>query len=201
MESVDFEELIIKYTYAKKMLETELEILISEFSRKHQYNPVEHLKTRIKSKSSIEAKLEKYGYKVSIENAYKYINDIIGIRIVCPFLSDVYDIVSVISNSHNIEVIQKKDYISKPKDTGYSSYHLIVNVPIYLQNHVEYIKAEIQIRTSAMDFWASLDHKIQYKFSKEIPEEVKKQMYDYSIAIKELDRKMLTLNEIVNKYK
>lgn len=201
MEDNAFEELIIKYTYAKKMLETELEILISEFSRKHQYNPVEHLKSRIKSKSSIEAKLEKYGYKVSIENAYKYINDIIGIRIVCSFLSDVYDIVSVISNSHNIELIQKKDYISKPKDSGYSSYHLIVNVPIYLQNHVEYIKAEIQIRTSAMDFWASLDHKIQYKFSKEIPEEVKKQMYDYSIAIKELDRKMLTLNEIVNKYK
>lgn len=201
MEAVDFEELIVKYTYAKKMLETELDILMSEFSRKHQYTPVEHLKSRIKSKNSIEAKLKKYGYKITTENAYKYVNDIIGVRIVCSFLSDVYDIVSVISNSHNIEIIQKKDYISKPKETGYSSYHLIVNVPIYLQNHVEYIKAEIQIRTSAMDFWASLDHKIQYKFSKEIPEEVKKQMYDYSIAIKELDRKMLTLNEIVNKYK
>ena len=196
-----FEHIMDKYVYAKKMLETELEILINEFYRKHKYNPVEHLKSRIKSEESIKKKLIKNGHEVNAENMYKYINDIIGIRIVCSFITDVYDIVSVISNSHNIEILQKKDYISKPKDTGYSSYHLIVNVPIYLQNQVKYVKAEIQIRTSAMDFWASLAHKMQYKFPNEIPEDVKKQMYEYSLIVKELDKKMLSLNEIVNKYK
>ncbi len=201
MQEEEFEEVIHQYIYAKKMLETELDILITEFVRKHQYNPVEHVKSRLKSKESIQEKLIKHGYEINISNMCKYINDIIGVRIVCSFLSDVYDIVSVISNSHNIEIIQKKDYISKPKDTGYSSYHLIVNVPIYLQNHVKYVKAEIQIRTSAMDFWASLDHKIRYKFSGNIPDDVKSQMYNYSLMVKELDKKMLILNEIVNKYK
>ena len=107
----------------------------------------------------------------------------------------------MISESSNLIVKEKKDYITNPKDTGYSSYHLIVLVPIYLQSGVEYLSCEIQIRTIAMDFWASINHKISYKFKEMIPDEVKKEMYEYSVIIKMLDQKMLKLNDTVNKYK
>ena len=125
----------------------------------------------------------------------------IGIRIVCSFISDVYDIVDIIKNSKQIKVKSEKDYIKSPKDTGYISYHLIVYVPIYINNTVEYIEAEIQIRTLAMDFWASLDHKIQYKFPNDtIPEEVKQEMYNCAFDIQALDSKMEKLNDKVRKY-
>lgn len=140
------------------------------------------------------------GYIPTIKNMKDNVYDVVGIRIVCSFLTDVYDIVSMITNSSNIIIKERKDYISNPKESGYSSYHLIVLVPIYLSTGKEYVYAEIQIRTIAMDFWASLDHKIRYKFDNSIPEEVQEEMYNSSLAITELDRKMLNLNELVNRY-
>lgn len=196
----NFEQVILKYEYAKRTLETEIAILIDEFVHKHEYNPVEHVKSRIKSQKSIIGKLLKKGYMPTIQNMQQKIYDVVGIRIVCSFLTDVYDIVSMITNSQNIIVKERRDYISNPKDSGYTSYHLIVYVPIYLSTGKEYITAEIQIRTIAMDFWASLDHKIRYKFGDSIPDEVEDGMYNASIAITELDRKMLDLNELVSKY-
>lgn len=190
-----------KYAYAKQMLETEIDIMIKEFAFQHHYNPVEHIKSRLKENRSIMGKLAKKNVPYTAENIIKYVDDVIGIRIVCSFLTDVYDIVGLFLQSKNIVVKERKDYIAFPKDTGYSSYHLIVLVPLYLQNRVEYMEAEIQIRTVAMDFWASLDHKIQYKFEGEIPSEVKETMKNYSLTIKELDKQMLSLNEIVAKYK
>ena len=189
-----------KYEYAKKMLETELQILISEFERKHGYMPVEHIKSRIKTKDSILKKLENKGYDYTFENIEKHISDVVGFRIVVSFLSDVYDIVSMLSRSTNIIIKQRKDYIKDPKKSGYSSYHLIILVPIYLEGYVEYVTAEIQVRTVAMDFWASLDHKIRYKFKEEIPEEVQSTMLSYAEDIQELDRKMYEMNKIMSKY-
>ena len=189
-----------KYEYAKKMLETELQILISEFERKHGYMPVEHIKSRIKTKDSILKKLENKGYDYTFENIEKHISDVVGFRIVVSFLSDVYDIVSMLSRSTNIIIKQRKDYIKDPKKSGYSSYHLIILVPIYLEGYVEYVTAEIQVRTVAMDFWASLDHKIRYKFKEEIPEEVQATMLSYAEDIQELDRKMYEMNKIMRKY-
>ncbi len=189
-----------KYEYAKKMLETELEILIHSFEEKHGYTPVEHVKSRLKSMTSMKKKLEEKGYEFTKENMEKHMNDIIGVRVVVSFLSDVYDIVSLISHSPNIIVKERKDYIANPKETGYTSYHLIVLVPVYLENMVEYVQAEIQVRTVAMDFWASLDHKIRYKFHESIPEEVKREMEEYSKDIQELDKKMYYLNQIMSKY-
>ena len=125
----------------------------------------------------------------------------IGVRIVCSFISAVYDIVNIIKNSKQFKIKEEKDYIRSPKSSGYTSYHLIVLVPIHLNSRIEYVEAEIQIRTIAMDFWASLDHKIQYKFEGAIPDEVKKEMYNSSQDIKALDYKMYKINEIVNKYK
>lgn len=194
------EKLYIKYEYAKQMLQTELEILLHSFSMKHGYTPVEHIKSRMKTNQSIEKKLRNKNIPFSKENIEKYITDVIGFRIVVSFLSDVYDIVSLITHSTNIIIKERKDYIRTPKESGYTSYHLIVLVPIYLENIVEYVPAEIQVRTVAMDFWASLDHKIRYKFQEKIPEEVQKEMESYAVDIRELDRKMYHLNQIMSKY-
>lgn len=189
-----------KYEYVKNMLETEVHILLQEFERKHGYLPVEHVKSRLKSEKSIKKKLEKKGLKPTYKNAVKYVNDIVGIRIVVSFISDVYDIVAEISKSKIIEIKERKDYISEPKDSGYTSYHLKVLVPITLDGQEELIPAEIQIRTVAMDFWASLDHKIRYKFQEAIPDDVQNEMYSYSHDIRELDKRMYELNMIMNKY-
>ena len=193
-------ELMLKYNFALQLLETQFNILIKEFEFKNKYNPVEHMKSRLKTEKSIIDKLNKKGYEVTTKNMISHVHDIIGIRIVCSFLEDVYDIVDIIKSSKQFKVKEEKDYIKNPKSTGYMSYHLIVLVPIYLNETVEHVEAEIQIRTSAMDFWASIDHKVQYKFPSEIPEEVKKEMYNCSLDIRKLDEKMQQLNEFVNKY-
>ena len=198
---MEIEHLMLKYQFALEELITQLKIAIKEFEFKNKYEPVEHIKTRIKTKESAIKKLESKGYDITIDNLIKHVHDMGGVRIVCSFIPDVYDIVNIIEKSKNLKIKEKKDYIENPKKSGYSSYHIIVEVPLYLENNVEYVEAEIQIRTMAMDFWASLDHKLQYKFSDVIPDEVKNEMYDCSLAVKRLDNKMLGLHEIVNKYK
>ncbi len=189
-----------KYNYALKMLETEVDILLQEFTIHHGYNPVEHVKSRIKTEQSIQNKLKEKNLEYNERNVLLHVPDVVGLRIVVSFLSDVYDIVALIHNSHNIIIKKRKDYIANPKESGYTSYHLLVLVPIYLENHVEYVEAEIQIRTIAMDFWASIDHKIRYKFPDVIPPDVSKALENYAEDIKELDKKMYYLNKIMNNY-
>ncbi len=200
-EKTKINQLLTKYQFALKMIEAEVEVLLQEFTLKHGYNPVEHSKVRLKSKKSIMEKLERKGKEYTAINMLQYVDDIVGVRIVCSFLTDVYDIVSMISKSSNLIIKEKKDYIANPKKTGYMSYHLVVLVPVYLQDGVEYMNCEIQIRTMAMDFWASLDHKLSYKFKEIIPSEVEEKLYEYSLMIQQLDQKMLELNDIVDKYK
>lgn len=204
METQEFEHnlecLLEEYSFGQKMLETELDILIREFTKIKKYNPVEHIKSRRKSIDSIKKKLKKKGFDFTIDAVEKNVHDIIGFRIVCTFVSDVYDIVEMIQNSREIRIIDKKDYIKNPKESGYASFHLIVLVPVYLTRGVKYVEAEIQIRTVTMDFWASFDHKIRYKFQGEIPEEVEQEMSRYSKEVRAIDQKMLDLNDLVNRY-
>ena len=198
-EALEYE--LLKYKAALNVLETNIRVLIEEYQFKNRYNPVEHIKSRIKSMSSACDKLNSRGYELTLDNLRNHVHDMVGIRIVCSFLSDVREIVEIIKNSGILRVKEERDYITNPKDTGYISYHMIVYVPVHLDGRDEYIQAEIQIRTVAMDFWASLDHKIQYKFPNDIPEEIKKELYNCSVVTKLLDNKMQALNEIVNKYK
>ncbi len=190
----DYEELLLKYNAALKTLETQIAILIQDYEFKNHYNPVEHVKSRIKSYDSIVNKLKSRDYDVTVENIENHIHDVVGLRIVCSFLSDVYAIVKLLEDSDQITVHTKKDYISNPKDSGYSSYHLLVYVPVYLIDGVEMVEAEIQIRTVAMDFWASLDHKIRYKFKGDIPNEIQENMYKCALDINDLDQKMVDMN-------
>ena len=196
----NFNELMLKYNFALSLIETQLNILIKEYEFKNKTNPVEHIKSRIKSEKSATEKLHKKGYDVNLDNLKKYVHDMIGIRIVCSFISDVDIIVDLIKNSKQFKILDEKNYIDSPKDTGYMSYHLIIEIPLYLDEKVEYIPAEIQIRTVAMDFFASLDHKISYKFPGNIPDEVKIEMISCLQVIQSLDKKMYELNEIVRKY-
>lgn len=196
----EINDIMINYMCALKVLEAQIEVINDEFQYKFNHNPIEHIKTRVKSVDSIMKKLNKYGLDFSIDNIVNNIFDIIGARIVCSFKSDIYEIVNIIKNSSNLEVVKEKDYISNPKASGYSSYHLIVNVPVYLSNGIKKVKAEIQIRTIAMDFWASLEHKINYKFSKIVPDEVKRELIESSKIINNLDDRMNCLNKMVNDY-
>jgi putative GTP pyrophosphokinase len=192
-----WEEVVLIYNSALKEIGTKLEILNDEFQHVHQYNPIEHIKSRIKTPQSIVKKLKKHGYESTIDNMVKYVNDIAGVRVICSFTSDIYRIAEMIINQNDIKVISVKDYILHPKPSGYKSYHLIVTVPIFLSDRIVDTKVEIQIRTVAMDFWASLEHKIHYKFEGNAPEHIKRELVECANMVSDLDAKMLSLNEQV----
>lgn len=186
---------MLLYNSALKEVGTKLEILNDEFQHIHQYNPIEHIKSRIKSPESIVRKLRNKGLESTIDNMVQYVNDIAGIRVICSFTSDIYRIAEMLSNQSDLRVLSVKDYIENPKESGYKSYHMIVSVPIYLSDSVVDTKVEIQIRTVAMDFWASLEHKMNYKFEKNAPEHIKRQLYECAQMVSVLDDMMLSLNE------
>ena len=192
-----WEEVVLIYNSALKEIGTKLEILNDEFQHVHQYNPIEHIKSRIKTPQSIVKKLKKHGYESTIENMVKYVNDIAGIRVICSFTSDIYRIAEMIINQNDIKVISVKDYILNPKPSGYKSYHLIISVPIFLSDRIVDTKVEIQIRTVAMDFWASLEHKIHYKFEGNVPDHIRDSLVECAEIVADLDAKMLSLNEEV----
>ena len=198
IENDDINILLNKYLLGKSVLENKLKKMVDDFVNEHGYNPVEHFKSRIKSKDSIENKLINKNLDITADNVITNIKDVIGVRLVCSFLPDVYDIVNLISNKLNMNIIERKDFIANPKETGYSSYHLIVLVPITYNNNKDYVKAEIQIRTVAQDFWASLNHKIQYKYEDKVPAKIKKEMYEYSLIVNQLDKRMVSIKNEVN---
>ena len=200
-EGVDsWQTVILLYNSALKEIGTKLGILNDEFQHVHRYNPIEHIKSRIKTAESIVKKLKKRGYESTIENMVKYVNDIAGIRVICSFTSDIYRIAEMIAGQNDIRVLSIKDYIKNPKESGYKSYHMIVTVPIYLSDGVVDTKVEIQIRTVAMDFWASLEHKINYKFEGEAPEHIKRELYECAEMVSDLDARMMSLNEEIKEY-
>ena len=188
-------EVILIYNSALKEVGTKLEILNDEFQHVHRYNPIEHIKSRIKSSESIVKKLRRNGLESTIENMVEYINDIAGIRVICSFTSDIYRIAEMISNQNDIKVLAIKDYIENPKPSGYKSYHMLITVPIYLSDKIVDAKVEIQIRTVAMDFWASLEHKINYKFVGNVPQYIKEELVECAQLISDVDARMLKLNE------
>lgn len=197
-EDIDsWETVMFLYNSALKEVGTKLEILNDEFVHVHKYNPIEYIKSRIKTPESIVKKLRKSGYDSSIGNMVEYVKDIAGIRIVCSFTSDIYRLAEMIGKQNDLTVISVKDYIKHPKESGYKSYHMIVSVPIFLSDRVVDTKVEIQIRTIAMDFWASLEHKIYYKFEGHAPDYISRDLRECAGIVAKLDAKMLQLNEAI----
>ena len=185
------------YDSALKEINTKIEILNNEFVHIYNYNPIEHIKSRLKTPDSIVKKLKRYGFEVTIDNMVEKLSDIAGIRIICSFTSDIYQIAEMITKQSDVTVLYVKDYIKNPKPNGYKSYHMVVTIPIYLTDGPVDTKVEIQIRTIAMDFWASLEHKIYYKFEGNAPEYISRELKECAKMVSELDDKMLSLNEAI----
>ena len=196
-EEEEWNRTLLLYDSVLREINTKLEILNNEFKQTHQYNPIEHITSRIKSPESIARKIRKKNLELTVENIVKYVNDVAGVRIICSFTSDIYKIASAISNQDDVTVLRVKDYIATPKPNGYTSYHMIVSIPIFLTNDVIDTKVEIQIRTIAMDFWASLEHKIYYKFEGNAPEHIREELRACSEITATLDKRMHELNEEV----
>ena len=186
----DFLELSHLYDSAIEVVKTYLNILDSEFSVKFQRNPIHNIESRLKSPQSIIGKLQKKNIPLTPESARKNLLDIAGIRVTCCYISDIYAIVEMLCRRDDFTVIKQKDYIKNPKPSGYRSYHLIVNVPVYLSTKKRYAPVEIQIRTIAMDFWASLEHQLKYKPSASITPEISEELKDCAERIAETDLQM-----------
>ncbi len=193
----EFEETLMVYRSAIKEVSTKLEILDSEFKVRRKRNPIEYMKSRVKTLRSIMDKLKRKGFEVSIESAKKNLNDIAGIRVICSFVSDIYEIADLLKNQDDITLIEEKDYIKNPKGNGYRSLHLVVEIPIFFSDHVEPVKVEVQIRTIAMDFWASLEHKLYYKTGERVPIHIKNDLKECADVISATDIKMQNIQKEV----
>lgn len=199
-EAEEWKSTLFLYDSALREVNTKLEILNDEFKLAHSYNPIEHITSRIKSPESIAKKIRHKKKELTVENIVKYINDVAGIRVICSFTSDIYRLADAIAGQNDVKVLKVKDYIMNPKENGYKSYHMIVSVPIFLTDNVIETKVEIQIRTIAMDFWASLEHKIYYKFEGNAPERIRKDLKECADIIEYLDHKMMSLNAEIQTY-
>ena len=193
-----WKEVILIYNSALKQIGIKLEILNDEFQHVHRYNPIEHIKSRIKTSESIVKKLKKHGYESTIQNMIEHVNDIAGIRVICSFTSDIYRIADMIRNQSDIKVIAVKDYIITPKTSGYKSYHMLVSVPVFLSDRIIDTKVEIQIRTVAMDFWASLEHKLKYKKNVKNATQIVAQLKACADSIEMLDYQMQDLRNKID---
>ncbi|MDG5788965.1 GTP pyrophosphokinase family protein [Evansella sp. AB-P1] len=188
---------LLPYKFALDELKTKINIMVEEAKYMKDYSMIEHIKTRLKSPKSIISKLERKGFSPVITEAKNHLFDIAGLRIVCSFSSDVYEIYNMLLKRKDIKVLEVKDYIRFPKPNGYQSLHMIIEIPITLSDRVENVYVEIQIRTLAMDFWASLEHKIYYKYNKEIPDHLKIELKDAADTAKLMDEKMRTIRDEV----
>lgn len=194
-KDVTFQKLMFIYKMAIKELNTKIEIFKEEFKTFYDYDLVDHVNTRIKSPKSIIQKMKKKECKLTYKEMIENINDIAGIRVVCPLQKDIYSIKNLIQSIPGIETLKEKDYITQPKESGYSAYHIILGVPVMLSKQLIYVKVEVQIRTMAMDFWSSLEHKMKYKTKEEPSKKKSKEWVNCAKAINKLDEKMMLLNE------
>lgn len=186
----EYQKIMMIYESAIKQLETKLEILNKENKVNGRRNPIETIKSRLKSPESIAGKLEKKNLPLNFESMIENLNDIAGIRVICPYISDIYKVRDILLKQPDIRLIKQNDYIENPKESGYRSLHIIVETPVYLSQSEHNVKVEIQMRTIAMDFWASLEHELHYKTSTKVPESVRRELYRVAETIAMTDREM-----------
>ena len=189
---------MLSYRFAIEEIETKVKILQEEFRLVHDYNPIEHVSSRLKSPESLMKKIAKKGIEPDIGTIRETIRDIAGIRITCSFTEDIYRVSDMLQAQKDIEIVDIKDYIREPKPNGYRSLHLIIRIPIFMSDRTEHVFAEIQIRTIAMDFWASLEHKIYYKYNKAVPDFIRTELKEAAEQAASLDGKMERLNKEIN---
>ncbi len=190
------------YEYALDLMAAKVEIFRKEFLRESAYNPIEHIKARMKTRESVLEKCGRKSIEPTVKNLREHVRDIAGIRVICSFRGDIYRLAGMIMQQEDIHVLELKDYIESPKPNGYQSLHLVVETPVYLTDRIIKVPVEIQIRTVAMDFWASLEHKIYYKqYLREIPRYIREDLKDAADTIAKLDEKMEQIHEDMEKHK
>ena len=192
---VGYRELMMMYTCAIKEVRTKFEVLDTEFSVRYQRNPISTITTRLKHTNRIMEKLDRYGQRFSLENIEEYINDAAGIRVICSYIDDIYQIAESLLVQDDITLITRKDYIVNPKPNGYRSLHLIVSIPVFFANFKKQMKVEVQIRTIAMDFWASLEHQLKYKQNISNQQEIVEQLKACADVISSTDQQMLGIRQ------
>lgn len=196
--SRDFEELMMMYRCAIREVKTKLEVLNDEFQVRRSNNPIESIKYRVKKPMSIYEKLLRRGFPVSLESIRENLHDVAGVRVVCGYVQDIYLIADMLTSQSDISLIEVKDYIKNPKPNGYRSLHLLVEVPVFFSDECRMMKAEIQIRTIAMDYWATLEHQIKYKNNGEVPSDFEDELKACSDVIASTDMRMQKLYNELN---
>ena len=195
-EEIDaFISMRFRYQSAMREVCTKLEILDDEFSMQHSRNPIHHMESRIKSPHSIVNKLRRKGLPATTQSAVENLQDIAGVRVVCAYLNDTYAIAELLGKQDDLNIVRIRDYIKDPKPNGYRSLHLIVEVPVFLSTGKEMVPVEVQIRTIAMDFWASLEHQLRYKETSAVPETLNHQLHDAADKIAALDGEMQHIHD------
>ena len=196
IEDETFKKLMFIYSTAIKELKTKMEIIQNEFKIFYNYDLIDHIDTRIKEPDSIINKMNNKKCDITYKEMIDKINDVAGIRVICPIKKDIFTLRNLIVKIPGVNVIKEKDYVTHPKESGYSSYHLIVEVPISLSNSNIYVKVEVQIRTLAMDFWANLEHKMKYKTKEKVDKKTSKEWINYAKIINKLDNKIMLMNNL-----
>ncbi|MDO4788962.1 MAG: GTP pyrophosphokinase family protein [Johnsonella sp.] len=190
-----FQEAMMMYTGAIREVKTKLEVLNDELSVRNKRNPIEMIKSRIKKPMSIVEKLNRRGYPITLESMIDNLHDVAGIRVICSFVDDIYEVADMLVRQDDVRVIAIKDYIKNPKENGYRSYHMIIEIPVFFSEKKQPMRVEVQIRTIAMDFWASLDHQLKYKREFEGSDMISKELKECADVIAQTDMKMLNIRK------
>ena len=193
----NFDVLMMKYRCAIREIQTKLEVLDDEFSAVNKRNPISSIKSRVKSPASIYEKLRRRDLPFTEESIVRNLDDVAGIRVICPFISDIYAIANLITSQDDITVLKIKDYIKAPKSNGYRSYHMIVEIPVFFTEGKAPMRAEIQIRTIGMDFWSVLEYQLQYKKHHKKEKALKKELFSCAIDVRNMDQRMLDLRQSI----
>jgi len=189
---------LVIYEWGQRTLLTKLSIIHEDLRTFHENNPIEYIKGRIKSPESIAQKLKNMEVDITADNAKKHLRDIAGVRIICPFAKDIYYLVDLLRAIPDVSILEEKDYITKPKPSGYRSYHVIMGIPVFHSGTSEDVIVEVQIRTEAMNFWSTLEHKAKYKYQDHIPEHLGNELVVCAEKIAELDNRMFLIHEIIS---
>ncbi len=194
-----YQEAMLRYHCAILEMRTKLEVLSKDLALRYRRNPIEFIESRLKKPSSIARKLRGDGHEITVDNMIQYVSDIAGIRVLCAYIDDIYEIARMLARQPDVRIINVKDYIKNPKDNGYRSYHMIIEIPVSFCEEVRPVRCEIQIRTIAMDFWATLDHDMQYKKEVEDADEIMRELKECADIIHNTDEKMMRLRERIHR--
>ena len=189
---------LIVYEWGQRSLLTKLNIMYEDFSNFQENNPIENIRGRVKAPESIAEKLHHMKVDVTARNAKKFVKDIAGVRIICAFAKDIFYLIELLRSMPDVNILEEKDYIKSPKPSGYRSYHLIVEVPVFYSGKIEHVPVEVQIRTEAMNFWSTLEHKARYKYQEHVPQRLCDELVECADKISELDHRMYLIHETIS---